>query len=973
MVSGAAAVAKMAAQIVLLLAVVFCGVGAAAAETINPNAVIVADDAAPCVRHGAEHLAAVMSQLYGRKAAVSSKIDPADGMPAVIMTAESPVPGAGIAGDIGIVPQKAESYGIFIVDGAVIGLGRDDTGAMYAAYDIAEQLNLYGKVTEKIESPANAIRAINPFFHVEALEDDNSWFYDENYWKSYLDTLSLARFNLLDIHAMFDLRTTFFPNAYLYLTKPAKYPAVGVPADRARKNMEMFQHIVQLASARGIRVSLMSYHASWRKTDRDPQDIEPDEATLTNYTNAAVTEILQKVPDLYMTGFRIGESGMRGDFYKGAYVDAIKKSGKDIRLYTRTWLTSTESVRSLAASFPGRTYIEIKYNGEHLGLPYHAMTQPREGFTDSYSYEDYTGWPRDYRIIWQVRANGTHRVFRWGDPEFVRRTIGTFQFGSADGFTLEPMISYYPVTDSVFRKDFARNAFRWDHDRNWYWYMLWGRLSYDPATPQEVWMSEFRHRFGEKSAKSVFDAVNTMSKIVPLIYSWRCLGPDHRQMAPELEPGGSIIDFADNTPLDPLTMYGISDFAADYITNAPALKAKLSPLEAASMLDGYAMKTADSITAAKEGIDPANREFATLAAESEMLAALARYYAAKIRAATFFEFYKLTGTYPELVWAEKYTRDAVDEWLSLAATGESIFNPVPDILRMKPQTGKPTYQWSDMTSTIMKDVEIVEAEINRFDDRQKECRELAVKHLPNYNPRAGYSLRIAATVQCGGDSATATLHYRRAGETTFNSVKMEREDTTPSFSALISSGFSHGQVEYYIEASSDGRTARYPRGNAPGVSGASRKDYSIDDYMNGTARKDRRINATVKEMEKSSFVLLRYAEEGAAPIIEAPENIVFEKGEKINVKVRARDGSGISNMTIFYKKMPSTDKWRSKEMVSNGDQYSAVLPLDASGLLYFFQASDIYGNAASAPDFRTQTPYYVIDSWDPQINPYAER
>jgi hypothetical protein len=47
------------------------------------------------------------------------------------------------------------------------------------------------------------------------------------------------------------------------------------------------------------------------------------------------------------------------------------------------------------------------------------------------------------------------------------------------------------------------------------------------------------------------------------------------------------------------------------------------------------------------------------------------------------------------------------------------------------------------------------------------------------------------------------------------------------------------------------------------------------------------------------------------------------------------------------------------------DTYGANLPLTSDGILYYFEAADTDGNAANYPDFLQQTPYFVVDGWNP--------
>ena len=114
-----------------------------------------------------------------------------------------------------------------------------------------------------------------------------------------------------------------------------------------------------------------------------------------------------------------------------AWVDrreAVKASGRDIPLITRSWLARKSQVVPLAKGSSDFT-VEIKFNGEQWGAPYMLMGGRMAGWY-SYSFEDYFSdsqvpdaarlwpgsaiagggqWPSEpYKIVWQVRANGTH-------------------------------------------------------------------------------------------------------------------------------------------------------------------------------------------------------------------------------------------------------------------------------------------------------------------------------------------------------------------------------------------------------------------------------------------------------------------------------------------------------------------------------------------------------------------------------------
>ena len=111
-------------------------------------------------------------------------------------------------------------------------------------------------------APTVAFRAANLFWVLPDAGETSWWFLDEQFWAGYLDLLAHARLDVLDLHGMYDLGTTVFPNALLYLARSATFPDVGAPAAYRDCNLAMFNRVIAMAAARGIRVALMTYSAS---------------------------------------------------------------------------------------------------------------------------------------------------------------------------------------------------------------------------------------------------------------------------------------------------------------------------------------------------------------------------------------------------------------------------------------------------------------------------------------------------------------------------------------------------------------------------------------------------------------------------------------------------------------------------------------------------------------------------------------
>jgi cephalosporin-C deacetylase-like acetyl esterase len=480
----------------------------------------------------------------------------------------------------------SESF-VLRTDGARASIEAPDaSGAMYGELELAERIERTGaKAFDKSETksaPFLAVRALNPFLTLPWDSDKNEpvydaaalndparwWFHDEDYWTTLLDLMAEARLNQLDVHGAYDIDTTRFPNLYAYFIDAPSFPAVGVAKEIKAKNLAQLAHVIEMAHARGIKVSLMSYEAQFYTPHNPKPPYESSEANLYKYTREVVEALIRALPGLDTIGFRIGESGHGAEFFK-CYTEAVKASGRDIPLYTRSWITTKRVVVPLAQASSDFT-VEIKFNGEQWGPPYPIAGGRVPGW-HSYSFEDYLSdsnvksaakmWPGDlaennerwpeepYKIVWQVRANGTHRIFPFYEPDWVRRTIQSMPLGTARGFTVEALNSYFPATPAYYIADPSDQWCKWIHQRDALWLIQWGRLGYDPKTPEDVFEHAIEKHLG-KGVKALAQEWKEASRVVPTGFTAWSMGPDHRDHAPELEWGGGLDDFIQTEPFD---------------------------------------------------------------------------------------------------------------------------------------------------------------------------------------------------------------------------------------------------------------------------------------------------------------------------------------------------------------------------------------------------------------------------------------
>lgn len=643
------------------------------------------DDAPDCVQWGAHDFESALAAHHFSSHA---------GTISVTITAPTPAQ----------ITREEQSFTIAKTERGLAITAGAPVGAMYALEDLMEQVNhSHARSWRELEAswrtgpqqPFLEVRADNPFIHVYPLLLN-----DLPMWHAYIDNLARNRFNLLDMHGAYDLETTSFPNLYPQLIEVPGYPTAGgfTPEYRA-KNLASFKAIIAYAKSRGVRVSFMNYSAV-----NDRGGIHKGEKFLTNvptekladYTAQAVKLLIQQLPDLYMLGFRVGESGQPAAFYKQAYLEGVAEANRpNLRLYTRSWQTTKDQLEPIAAAAHYGFDIEIKFNGEQLGLPYQSMQGAKYG---SYSYQGYLDVPADYQIIWQIRANGTHRFWAWENTEFIRRTVESCRLGNARGFTLEPHIAYF----SVYPKDYFREAhdvatYTYIWQKHWMWYYAWGRLGYDPALPEERLKEQFTDHYGA-AGEAAYKAMQESSEIVPLAYAYRFVGPDQRDYSPETETGNfdkktkrarqDLLQYAENHPEDERSFVGIDAYVTERLAHTP--DGRYGPFAVAAKMDRSARAAETTLEHAPEVTGRAADEWKILRSDIVSAARFGEYHRDRILGMTYLDFALRAGSEGDYKTAVGYLADSRADWKSLADNADAMFKPLSNPLRRQIN-----FQWTD--------------------------------------------------------------------------------------------------------------------------------------------------------------------------------------------------------------------------------------------------------------------------------------
>ena len=227
------------------------------------------------------------------------------------------------------------------------------------------------------------------------------------------------------------------------------------------------------------------------------------------------------------------------------------------------------------------------------------------------------------------------------------------------------------------------NWYEFEDERYWFWYLLFGRLGYDPSCDADAWQREFNNRFGADAGADVLDAVSESSHYLPFITAAHLPSASVFGWWAERDTGGLLDAYLEVEPSDLAGFYGASEYVEDYL--ADSVRAKLTPLQIAERLERHAKAAEAALDRADGSVQSEARpEFRGIEADVRLCSGLARYHAHKLRAGLDLAFFYVAGAADRLRSARVHMQSARDQWQAIVDhtdglyDDEMIFGPVKD-------------------------------------------------------------------------------------------------------------------------------------------------------------------------------------------------------------------------------------------------------------------------------------------------------
>jgi hypothetical protein len=619
---------------------------------------------------------------------------------------------------ISIVDGPAQSYRITRNGERLRVIGGDAAGAMYGGLDVAEAIRMgtLDSLKDSDHKPHIAKRGIK--FNIpldlrtpsytdcsDAAQANIPEMWEREFWTKFLDAMARHRYNVLSLWSLHP-----FPS----LVKVPEFPEVALNdvwrtraklddtfsfagSDMVRPAMladhevvkrisidekiEFWRWVMQQAADRGIQVYVFTWNVFTFGADGKHGITNDMGNEITKkYFRASVRELVKTYPLLAGMGITAGE-GMPHDMdskvkerwlwdtYGEGVRDALKDEPKRVfPMIHRFHWTAQGDILDAFKAYPGPFEFSFKYSVAHMySIPKPPFIQPLlENLAPG-------------RKTWLTVRNDDIYTFRFGDPAYAREYITNI-----------------PPTDKIAGFYMGPDGYCWGRDflernpapgkrplvmeKQWYSFMLWGRLAYDPSLPDSHFERALAARHPKASSPHLFSALQGASQVMPLItrFFWGDIDlkwfPEACSSHPRSKGKGfyTVRHFMEGSSMPGASVLCIRDWRTRLTRRQPM--GKTTPLEIATALEGAASEALLALAALHDAAKQ-DAELQKTVHDCEALAWLGRYYAAKIRGACALALFDANSDKTEHAAALRHLGDALGYWKHYADIRDAHYVP----------------------------------------------------------------------------------------------------------------------------------------------------------------------------------------------------------------------------------------------------------------------------------------------------------
>ena len=564
-------------------------------------------------------------------------------------------------------------------------LGKDEAGTMYGGLEVAEIIKVKGidAVQNQFQNPYMKVRGTKYNIPLDmrtptytepsdAAQKNMAEMWSFEFWKEYIDNLARYRYNLISLWNMHP-----FPS----MVKVPEYPDValndvrrstgewkenyslngwGFDAPEIMKSyevlkkmtiedkIEFWRKVMDYGKQRNVKFYVVTWNifvygidGKYGITDKLENPVTTD------YFRKSVEQMVLTYPDLAGIGLTTGENmydysaTQKEEWAFATYgqgvLDALKQQpARKIDFIHRQHQTQAKEITSIFTDVMKNKNINFLFSFKYAQA--HVYSSVNQVFHQEF-VKDIQG--ENLKTLWTLR-NDDNFYFRWGAPDFVRDFIKNIPYDVSEGF-------YYGSDQYVWGREFMGKNSAEPREleivKHWYQWMCWGRLGYNPDMGNDRFVDVIQSRFPSVNAKEMFDAWQSASMIYPLVtgFHWGALDfqwyieSGQSQPAVAKTPSGyhDATNFINLPPHKGTGNISIPDYVKAFLSNTPVKE--ITPLQVAENI----LKNADFALNWAEKQNLANSsELRITIDDIKTMAWLGKYYAHKIKAATYLAIFR---------------------------------------------------------------------------------------------------------------------------------------------------------------------------------------------------------------------------------------------------------------------------------------------------------------------------------------------
>jgi hypothetical protein len=246
-------------------------------------------------------------------------------------------------------------------------------------------------------------------------------------------------------------------------------------------------------------------------------------------------------------------------------------------------------------------------------------------------------------------------------------------------------------------------------------YKIWGRLLYNPATPDEKFKAEFTRRYG-KQADNLLQASALAGK-TPLRlgsafdFTWDFMLYSEGFMA--LDPKVKRVEYISverlmKQPATDPDYVSVADYVKAISSGVSFERNKITPPVLAQMLEQDCNKALDLVKSIQTA---GNNSLMYEVADIKAWANLGLHFAEKLKGAVALQTYKVKGGANNKQKAVEHLQNALRYWDVVIAITRPIYNDMP-LVHYSEENGKPwrendhlRFHWEKIRPDVVKDIE----------------------------------------------------------------------------------------------------------------------------------------------------------------------------------------------------------------------------------------------------------------------------